>query len=141
MNVTMQEVASASSFWRWSFRELSRLVKPHRLSVTSPARNEVKPFSRQPSEMLVSFLHFANAEKQVKFSSYLTSIVDLAEMRLDAYYRFQHSGLPDAGLLLRYGHLPADLAATFGNHVLDANSKIKVAQKKNAAHAFRLCPG
>lgn len=141
MNVTMQEVASASSFRRWPFRELSRLIKPHRLSVTSPALNGVKLFSRQPSDMLVSFLHFANAEKQLRFSSYPTSIVDLAEMRLDTYCPFQPSGLPYTGLLLRYGHLQADLAATFGNHVLDANSKTRVAQKKIAAHPFKLCPG
>jgi hypothetical protein len=91
--------------------------------------------------MLISLLHFANAEKKLKFSIYLTSIVDLAEMCLDAFYRFQQSGLPYAGLLLRYGHLLAILAATVGNHVLDAKSKTKGLAKIIAAHAFKLCAG
>lgn len=111
---TMPEFANTSFFVPWPFKSAPRVVKTHRPYLRFWNGRKTVIFTREPRDTMVSFLHYANAKKELGFSGTLNDLLRHPEMGLDAYFSFYMSWLPKAGLVISYEDLRQQPAETFG---------------------------
>lgn len=113
LDEAMPEFANPSIFNAWPFTDQPRLIKTHRSYLPIFSRFRSVVFAREPRDTMVSFLHYANASKDIAFSGDLNDLVRHPEFGLDYYFRFYQSWLPRAGLIMKYEDMRADPAQHF----------------------------
>lgn len=111
---SMPEFANPSFFSPWPFKSAPRVIKTHRPHMRFWNDRRTVLFTREPRDVMVSFLHYANAKKEFGFSGDLDDLLHHPEMGLDAYFAFYMSWLPKAGLTVGYEELREQPADTFG---------------------------
>ena len=112
VNSVMPEFANKSFFNAWQFQESPRMVKTHQPFWRFFGGHKIILFIREPRDTMISYLHYANAKKEIGFSGDLLDMIIHPKMGLDAYFRFYRSWLPHAGLVIRFEDLSAEPMAT-----------------------------
>ena len=113
LDASMPEFANPSFFLRWPFKSSRRIVKTHQPYNRVFRGKRTVLFAREPRDVMVSFLHYANATKAIDFEGDLGDLVHHPQLGLDAYLQFYTSWLPHAGLVVKYEELRVDPQAGF----------------------------
>lgn len=113
VNFSMPEFGNENFLKDWSFN-CPCLVKTHRPYNSVFHRNEkVLLFVREPRDVMVSFLHYAKAKKELRFSGDLSDLVHHPEMGLKYYMKFVKSWEPRAKEIIKYEDLRGEPQMAF----------------------------
>lgn len=105
VNKVMPEIGNHSFFNKWPFENCPKLIKTHRPYKSFYKKNKKILFARDPRDVMVSFLHYANAKKVFNFSGNLKDLVYHPEMGLEYYMKFYSSWISRADLIIKYEDL------------------------------------
>lgn len=114
VNFAMPEFGNENFLHPWPFKNCPCIVKTHRpYAPVFHANHRVVLFVREPRDVMVSFLHYANAKKEIDFEGDLKDLVMHPEMGLRYYFTFVNSWRHRAKLIVKYEALRSEPEATF----------------------------
>jgi hypothetical protein len=142
LNSVMPEFGHPSFFDKWKFNGVPKLIKTHSPFRSLFTKNRVILFGREPRDTMISFLHYANAKKEIDFSGNLHDLVFHPEIGMESYMKFYTSWNEKATLFIKYEELKRNPFETFKKllstlDIVCTEEEIKAALAKSSLEKTR----
>lgn len=108
MNAVMSEYAHESMQNRWPFRSVNRIIKNHRKPDLITRKLRAILLIRDPRDIVISYLHFANASRDRKQYSGLSEVLNDKTFGVEAFLQHYEAWLPQTIHVVRYEDLMAE---------------------------------